>query len=130
MPRLHGALRPQRGPAADAPGSSRTGPRIVDFDFGEIAWEELSIPGVDMAFFFHNTQAERVTAFYPGPMGATESLLELGAWEALRGGKPGACQIEADVEALLVTAPGARGTLAVPIDECYLVALIRTRWRG
>ena len=104
---------------------------LVDFQLDDALWEELRIP-VEMAFFFKNSEAGRVTAFYPGPMGATESLLELAAWEALEAANPVLGQIEADVEALLVNrARGARDSWLVPIDECYgLVGLIRTRWRG
>ena len=65
-------------------------------------------------------------------MGATESLLELDAWEALEAANPVLATLEPDVEALLVNrARGAREHWLVPIDECYaLVGLIRTRWRG
>ena len=45
-------------------------------------WESLRVP-VDMAFFFYNTPAEKVVAYYPSPMGPTESLLELETWEEL-----------------------------------------------
>jgi hypothetical protein len=85
-----------------------------------------------MAFFFNSTAAERVVAFYPGPMGATESLLELAAWRSLEAANPALTQMEPDVEALLVNrARGARDHWLVPIDDCYaLVGLIRTRWRG
>jgi hypothetical protein len=105
--------------------------RIVGFDLPDPAWEGLRIP-VDMAFFFHSTQAERVVAFYPGPMGATESLLPLDAWRAIEDANPVLLQMEPDVEALLVNrARGAREYRLVPIDECYaLVGLIRSRWRG
>ncbi len=105
--------------------------RIVDFDLDDLAWEELRIP-VDMAFFFHSTRAERVVALYPGPMGATESLLELRTWEAIETANPLVQTLEHDVEALLINrARGARGHWLVPIDESYgLVGLIRTHWRG
>ena len=105
--------------------------RLERFELADPAWEELRIP-VDMAFFFESTAAERVVAFYPGPMGATESLLELAAWEALARVNPVLGEMEPDVEALLVNrARGARGHWLVPIDDCYaLVGLIRTRWRG
>jgi hypothetical protein len=85
-----------------------------------------------MAFFFHSTPAERVVAFYPSPAGATESLLDLAAWDELVGENPVLAALEPDVEALLVNrARGARQHFLVPIDECYrLVAVIRTRWRG
>ena len=105
--------------------------RLTGFELSDPLWEELRIP-VDMAFFFHSTRAERVVAFYPGPMGATESLLELAAWEAIEGANPVLGDMEPDVEALLVNrARGARECWLVPIDDCYgLVGLIRTRWKG
>ena len=95
-------------------------------------WEELRLP-VDMAFFFRSSaRPGRVQAFYPSPMGPTESLLGLEAWAALEAANPVLATLAPDVEALLVNrARGARGHWIVPIDECYaLVGLIRTRWRG
>jgi hypothetical protein len=105
--------------------------RIAGFELEDAAWEELRIP-VEMAFFFRSSRAERVVALYPSPMGATESLLELDAWEALEAANPVLGSMEPDVEALLVNrARGVRGEWVVPVDECYaLVGLIRTRWRG
>jgi hypothetical protein len=105
--------------------------RLDDFELPDPLWEELRIP-VDMAFLFHSSPAGRVVAFYPGPMGATESLLELAAWEAIAGANPVLAGMEPDVEALLVNrARGARDCWLVPIDDCFaLVGLIRTRWRG
>ena len=104
---------------------------LVDFDLDDVAWEELRIP-VDMAFFFLDSRARRVVALYPGPMGATESLLELESWDAIEAANPLLSTLEADVEALLVNrARGARQQWLVPIDDCYsLAGLIRTRWRG
>nr|MDQ3363396.1 DUF5947 family protein [Actinomycetota bacterium] len=55
---------------------------LEDFEMSDAQWESLRIP-VDMAFFFHSAPAERVVAFYPSPMGPTESLLKLSAWEEL-----------------------------------------------
>ena len=105
--------------------------RVMDFAMDDLAWEELRLP-VDMAFFFHHSQARRVMAFYPGPMGATESLLELEAWRALEAANPVLATLEEDVEALLVNrARGANGHWVVPIDVPYeLVGLIRTHWKG
>jgi hypothetical protein len=96
-----------------------------------VQWESLRIP-VDMAFFFYSTPAERVVAFYPSPMGPTESLLKLGAWEELERHNRALEGMERDVEALLVNrVRGAREHFLVPIDECYsLVGLIRMHWRG
>jgi hypothetical protein len=85
-----------------------------------------------MAFFFRSTPAERVLAFYPSPMGPTESLLELDAWAELEAANPVLGELEPDVEALLVNrARGRREHWLVPIDDCYeLVGVIRTRWKG
>ncbi len=105
--------------------------RLEDFTMSEPAWEELRIP-VDMAFFFHSSAAERVLAYYPGPMGPTESQLQLDSWQELERANPVLAELQADVEALLVNrVRGARGYWLVPLDECYgLVGLIRMRWRG
>ncbi len=104
---------------------------LVDFEMSDAQWENLRVP-VDMAFFFYSTPAGKVVAYYPSPMGPTESLLELQTWEDLEADNPLLKDMERDVEALLVNrARGASDHFLVPIDECYkLVGLIRTRWRG
>jgi Family of unknown function (DUF5947) len=104
---------------------------LEDFEMRDAQWESLRIP-VDMAFFFYSTPARRVVAFYPSPMGPTESLLKLSAWEELEESNPLLTELERDVEALLVNrVRGAGEHFLVPIDECYsLVGLIRMRWRG
>src|ERR687891_1538470 len=104
---------------------------LEDFEMSDVQWESLRVP-VDMAFFFHSTPAEKVVAFYPSPMGPTESLLKLGAWEELERCNAVLKGMERDVEALLVNwVRGAREHFLVPIDECYsLVGLIRMHWRG
>jgi hypothetical protein len=105
--------------------------RLHEFEIDDLVWEELRIP-VDMAFFFRGSREGRVMAFYPSPMGPTESLLGLEAWRELEAADPQLLEMQDDVEALLVNrARGARQYWLVPIDDCYrLVALIRTRWRG
>jgi hypothetical protein len=105
--------------------------RLQDFAMGEQAWEELRIP-VDMAFFFRSSAAQRVLAYYPGPMGPTESQLQLSSWQELERANPILEELEVDVEALLVNrVRGARRHWLVPLDECYaLVGVIRTHWRG
>jgi hypothetical protein len=123
----------------DRPAASEGRYRLVperrlalhDMELGDLAWEELRLP-VDMAFFLDEREAGRVRAYYPSPMGATESLLELAAWEALAEANPVLRTLEPDVEALIVNrARGARGHWIAPVDECYaLVGLIRTHWRG
>jgi hypothetical protein len=104
---------------------------LEEFEMSDAEWESLRIP-VDMAFFFHSTPVGRVVAFYPGPMGPTESLLKLETWEELERKNLVLESMERDVEALLVNrARGAREHYLVPMDVCYgLVGLIRTRWRG
>ena len=104
---------------------------VKGFQLDDVLWQTLDVP-VDLAFFFHSSPAERVVAFYPAPVGATESLLELGAWEELLTTNPVLEQIEPDVEALLVNRTGgARDHWLVPIDRCYeLVGVIRTHWQG
>jgi Family of unknown function (DUF5947) len=99
-------------------------------------WDALMIP-INLAFFFQNSQDSRVTALYPSPAGATESLLPLAAWNNIVQSNPALHSLEPDVEALLVNRVGqARGATAaqyyiVPIDACYkLVGLIRIHWRG
>lgn len=104
---------------------------LEDFEMSDAQWESLRVP-VDMAFFFYSTPAERVVAFYPSPMGPTESLLKLDTWEELERCNPVLGRMERDVEALLVNrVRGAREHFLVPMDECYsLVGLIRMHWRG
>lgn len=104
---------------------------LEGFQMSDAQWESLHVP-VDMAFFFYSAPADRVVAFYPSPMGSTESLLKLKTWEELETHNPVLKGMERDVEALLVNrARGAREHFLVPMDECYsLVGLIRTHWRG
>jgi hypothetical protein len=105
--------------------------RLDGFELPDQVWEELRIP-VDMAFFFRSSAAERVVAYYPGAMGATESHLSLSGWSEIEAANPMLTTMEPDVEALLVNrVEGARRQWLVPIEDCYrLVAVIRTRWRG
>jgi hypothetical protein len=105
--------------------------RLDHFELTDLVWERLRIP-VDMAFFFTSSRLERVMAFYPSPMGATESRLELSDWQQVEEANPVLASMEPDVESLLVhRARGARRYWIVPIEDPYrLVALIRTRWRG
>lgn len=105
--------------------------RLDGFQLSDLDWERLRIP-VDMAFFFNHSGEGRVMAFYPSPMGPTESQLELATWREIERANPVLSTMEADVEAALVNrARGARSHWLVPIDECYsLVGVIRSRWRG
>jgi len=110
-----------------------------DFALDRRAWEALQIP-VGVAFFFTNSALGRTVAFYPGPAGATESELDLDAWNAISGADPRVDLLADDVEALLVRVPendGADGEFTqpqsylVPIDACYeFVGRLRMLWRG
>jgi hypothetical protein len=97
--------------------------RLDDVELTDEMWEELGLP-VDIAFFLRSSAEDRVQAYYPSPVGATESLLTLDL-DVLH-------TLEPDVEALLVDRHlGAREHWIVPIDDCFrLVGLIRTHWQG
>ena len=104
---------------------------LPDFHMTEEQWDALMIP-VNMVYIFRNTTVGRVTAFYPGPAGATESLLNLENWEVLAANNPILNNLEPDVEALLINrVKHANQYYIVPIDACYqLVGMIRLSWRG
>ena len=104
---------------------------LPGFVLDDPMWAALRIP-VDMAFFFASTPAGRVVALYPGPMGATESQLDLSAWDDVLAANPVLAGMQPDVEALLVhRAGGARDHFIVPIDRAYgLVGTIRQSWKG
>lgn len=124
---------------------------LPDFQITQVQWNRLSLP-INLAFFFYRTpspdaSAEEVsngtasdadasdveiTALYPSPAGATESLLPLEAWQALTDQNPALEQMKPDVEALLVNrVDDAEEYYIAPIDTCYeLVGLIRLHWRG
>ena len=109
---------------------------LANFQMTDAEWDGLLIP-INLAFFFQSSLDSRVSALYPSPAGATESLLPLEAWSTILQANPVLGQLEPDVEALLVNRVGhARGAApaeyyVVPIDACYrLVGLIRIHWRG
>lgn len=109
---------------------------LAAFHMTDAEWDSLLIP-INLAFFFHSSVDGRVSAMYPSPAGATESLLSLEAWNNIVGENPVLRRMESDVEALLVNRVGhAREAVRaehyiVPIDACYkLVGLIRIHWRG
>jgi hypothetical protein len=109
---------------------------LPSFNLSDAEWNSLMVP-ISMAFFFKNSLEDRMVAMYPSPAGATESLLELEAWNDISARNPALSTMESDVEALLVNRLGySRGYSAaeyylLPIDECYkLVGLIRMHWKG
>jgi hypothetical protein len=103
-----------------------------DFALSQVQWDDLQIP-VNLAFMFMNSELGQMVAFYPGPAGATESLLPLDTWADVVGANPFIEGLQPDVEALLFYRPRDAGTecYLVPIDACYhLVGLIKINWRG
>jgi hypothetical protein len=109
---------------------------LAHFHMTDAQWNGLMIP-INMAFFFKNSNEDKISVFYPSPAGAIESLLALETWDDIVRDNPALIEMESDVEALLVNRVGyARGAgqaeyYILPIDECYkLVGLIRTHWRG
>jgi hypothetical protein len=102
-----------------------------DFQLSDVRWDELQVP-VTMAFFFHNSVLGRVVAHYPSPAGATESLLDLAAWDSIVSDNPLAAALEPDVEALIVhRSKEDTQAYLVPIDRCYeLVGRVRLHWTG
>jgi hypothetical protein len=104
---------------------------VPDLDLDDVTWAGFGIP-VEMAFFFHSSAAGRVVAFYPSPLGATESLLDLESWDEVVAANPVLRELEPDVEALFVNrTQGKREFWLMPVDRCYeLVGLVRTHWKG
>jgi len=109
-----------------------------DFALDRRGWESLQIP-VGLAFFFRNSALGQTVAFYPGPAGATESELDLDAWNTISGADPRLAMLADDVEALLVRVPeddpdhpaAPAECYLVPIDACYeFVGRLRMLWRG
>ncbi len=108
---------------------------VPGFQISDAQWEGLMIP-IELAFFFKSESTGKVSAFYPGPAGAIESLLSLETWTDIEEENPVLRELQPEVEALIANRVGAnRGAAAqyyiVPIDECYkLVGLIRLHWHG
>jgi hypothetical protein len=105
--------------------------RVVDLRVSDSQWDALKIP-VDLVFFFRQTGQDGLLTFYPGPGGATESLLDTSAWADLAAANPVVETVEADVEAVLLRRQDSRfSCYLVPIDLCYeLVGEVRLSWTG
>ena len=101
-------------------------------------WDALQIP-IGLAFFFFNSAENAMVAFYPGPAGATQSLLSLESWDAIAAGTPALATLEPDVEAVILQRdkqatrsfiapdrPGVRAGGPYP----HVVARVRRRRRG
>lgn len=119
--------------AAD-PEYRPTGSRVLwleDFELSDEVWGRLQIP-IGLAFFLWSTGTDSIVALYPSPAGATESELELEAWEELKRANPVLESLEPDAEALVVNRISDPPQFAiVPIDECYaLVGSVKESWEG
>jgi hypothetical protein len=118
-----GSVRYRRVPRVAEP--------LADFRMSDAQWDDLLIP-IGLAFFFRRADSDRIVALYPGPAGATESLLPLAAWQRLAEDNPVLLEFEPEVETLLVNRiRSARAYYRIGIDQCFkLVGLIRSRWHG
>ena len=105
--------------------------RVPGLTLTAAQWDALQVP-VDLAFFFRQSGVGHVVCCYPGPGGATESTLALGAWAEVEELHPAMREVAVDVEAVLVRRhDGGDECFIVPIDVCYeLVGLVRSHWNG
>jgi hypothetical protein len=115
--------------------------RFPNFALDRRGWESLQIP-VGLAFFFRNSALGKTVAFYPGPAGATESELDMDAWDSISGADASLDMLAHDVEALLIRVPDREHAdpgdenapaecFLVPIDACYeFVGRLRLLWHG
>lgn len=123
------------GPRGANAGNYRLIPRrslaLLEFHMTDEQWNELLLP-VNLVYLLRSSEAGRVQAFYPGPAGATESLLAPENWKELLTANPILDSLEPDVETLLINHIGQeRACYIAPIDLCYrLVGLLRSSWRG
>ena len=104
---------------------------LEDFVMPHDVWTAFQIP-IGLAFLMRSSVSGGVVALYPSPVGATESELELTAWDALCAANPILDQMEPDAEALIVNRTTDPHQYAiVPVDQCYtMVGLIKSRWEG
>jgi len=105
--------------------------RLAGFVLPEDTWARLGVP-IALAFFIREDEPGRALAFYPSPLGRTQSGLDLTAWSEVEAANPVLATLAPAVEALLVNRTENRaGTWIVPIEDCYrLVAVIRGHWKG
>ncbi|MGH7942843.1 MAG: DUF5947 family protein, partial [Limisphaerales bacterium] len=104
---------------------------LPDFQMTDAQWKNLALP-INLAFILQDSVTEKLTAIYPGPAGARESLLTFENWGVIVADNPELSNLRPDVEALLINRVGsARDYAIAPIDVCFeLVGLIRKHWRG
>lgn len=104
---------------------------VTDLALDELDWARLQIP-VELAFFLTTGDDGVTSLFYPGPSGATESLLDLADWRPIVEANPVLSSVTTDTEAVLLRhlTPGFV-CYVVPVDRCYeLVGIVRAHWVG
>ncbi len=104
---------------------------LPDLDVPDDRWASFAIP-IGLAFFMRSSVAGGVVALYPSPAGATESQLDMSAWDALCADNPALEALEADSEGLIVNRLADPPQYAIaPIDDCYrLVGTVKAKWEG
>jgi hypothetical protein len=104
---------------------------LADFDLPDEAWTSFRIP-IGLAFFMRTGDPERVVAFYPSPVGATESEIDESSWQRVRDMNPALERLEPDSEALIINRMDEpHQHVIAPIDDCYrLVGMIKAEWEG
>ena len=104
---------------------------LAGFTISDTEWSAMRLP-IDLAFFVRDSRGERMTVFYPGPAGSTESLVDLHAWDEMVKGNAEIAAMDSDVEALLINRTrGRNDAFVAPVDHCYrLTGIIRMYWRG
>ena len=116
------------------PNLRPTGSRVVwldGFSLPDELWARLEVP-IGLAFFLYSSSVDGMVAMYPSPAGATESELELSAWQDLCAVNPDLEGLEPDAEALVVNRMSDPHEFVIaPIDECYaLVGAVKMNWEG
>lgn len=117
-----------RGRFKALPTASR---HAAEFAMTQAQWDGLQIP-VNLVFLMRQSDDDRVRAFYPGPAGTTESLLDLAAWSDVVVANPVLDEVADDVEAVLLRRhEDTFECFVVPVDVCYeLAGLVRVSWDG
>jgi hypothetical protein len=93
-------------------------------------WDALGLP-IGMAFVIAG-ESGGASAWYPSPLGATESKIPPHVWREIVAQYSGLGDLEPEVEAIIVERLSPQTTqFFVGIDRCWaLVARIRAAWQG
>jgi len=118
------------GDARYRPTGSRT-VWLEGLDLSDELWAEFQIP-ISLAFFLRSSASGKVVGLYPSPAGATESELDLDAWDRLVAANPVLEDLDPDAEALIVNRMATPHVHAIaPLDDCYrLVGIVKATWEG